>query len=154
MKLNFLLIFNFYCKEIEKKLILDIQLGNIISDSNLYSNIKGKTHLQRIQITKDFFLEKYKYIKAIDYEIKRMLNSNCYDNKSINLIYKNSLNMNLIKNIKDNINSIVEEIKRIHNKINYKKNIKIHFNNYLYELNIWKKMKTEHYLENLFNKVF
>ena len=55
----------------------------------------GKSQNQKNQISKDYFTEKYKYIKAVKYEIDRMLNLNCYDKKSMNLLFENSINLKL-----------------------------------------------------------
>ena len=42
-----------------------------------------------------------------------MLNLNCYDKKSMNLFFQNSLNVDLLNKIKKNINWIENEINQI-----------------------------------------
>ena len=60
---------------------------------------KNKNKNEKEQISKNYFLEKYKYIKAVKYEIERMLSLNCFDKKSINLIFKNDLNLKLLNGL-------------------------------------------------------
>ena len=50
------------------------------------------------KISNDNFFQNYKNIKAVDYEVNRMLNENCYNNNLIELKFENQLNIKLLNN--------------------------------------------------------
>ena len=110
MRLNFFYLFNFYVQAIKERVESDIYLGKPISISALRKDIKHKSQNEIDKISKEYFIQKYKYIKAVKYEINRMLRSKCYDNNLIKLNLRNILNIELLNKIKKDVNWIESKI--------------------------------------------